>query len=89
MREIGTAATIVAHDGVLTAMSTPGWKDSPAIGQGPDYFYRHMQQARLQLPDGQSIPAGLPTAWLAVWGVILLAAAADLIRRQPPVVGES
>lgn len=73
----------------LTAMSTPGWKDSPAIGQGPDYFYRHMQQARLQLPDGQSIPAGLPTAWLAVWGVILLAAAADLIRRQPPVVGES
>jgi len=67
----------------VTALSTPGWKDSPAIGQGPDYFYRHMLQARRQLPDGQSIPASLPTTWVIVWTVILLAAAADVFRRTP------
>ncbi len=64
------------------AMNTPGWKDSPALGQGPDYFYRHMQQARLQLPDGQSIPASLPVTWLAVWSVILLGAASDVFRQS-------
>jgi hypothetical protein len=68
----------------VTAMSTPGWKDSPAIGQGPDYFYRHMQQARRQLPDGQSIPASLPATWMISWTVVLLAAAADLFRRTEP-----
>jgi len=68
-----------------TAMSTPGWKDSPALGQGPDYFYRHMQQARRQLPDGPSIPASFPIAWVAWWSVILLAAAADVFRQSQDV----
>ena len=33
IRELGEAATIVAHEGVLTAMSTPGAK-TPAAPEG-------------------------------------------------------
>ncbi|MEP6782959.1 MAG: glycosyltransferase family 39 protein, partial [Acidobacteriota bacterium] len=63
-----------------TAMKSPGWSESPILGQGPDYFYKHLQQARRQLPDGQSIPASLPFVWPAMWGVIALCAAAHLAR---------
>jgi hypothetical protein len=70
------------HIPFVTAMSTPGWSDSPALGQGPDYFYRHLSQARRQLRDGPSIPAWLPTAWPAFWLAAFLAAAAGLWRQQ-------
>jgi hypothetical protein len=68
------------HIPFVTAMRTPGWSESRNLGQGPDYFYRHLQQARAQLPDGQSIPAWFPWVWAGTWSVIGLAAAALLIR---------
>ncbi|HEX8029046.1 MAG TPA: hypothetical protein VF491_11320 [Vicinamibacterales bacterium] len=70
----------------VTAMRSPDWSRSPALGQGPDHFYRHLSQARSQLPDGQSIPAALPLVWPVIWGVILFAAVTDLARqpRIPP-----
>ena len=68
------------HIPFVSAMRTPGWSESRNLGQGPDYFYRHLQQARAQLPDGQSIPAWFPWVWAGTWSVIALAAAALLIR---------
>jgi hypothetical protein len=68
------------HIPFVTAMGTPGWAESRNLGQGPDYFYRHLQQARAQLPDGQSIPEWLPWTWAGTWSVIGLAAGAFLVR---------
>jgi hypothetical protein len=68
------------HIPFVTAMGTPGWAESRNLGQGPDYFYRHLQQAREQLPDGRSIPEWLPWAWAGTWSAIGLAAAAFLVR---------
>lgn len=64
------------------AMSTPGWSSSPALGQGPDYFVLHLQQARRQLPDGQAIPASFSWIWAALWVVVIGAAAFELSRQQ-------
>jgi hypothetical protein len=66
------------HIPFVTAMKTPGWSHSPNIGQGPDHFYKHLQQARRQLPDGQSIPQNLPALWQSAWMLIALGAAAQL-----------
>jgi hypothetical protein len=66
----------------MTAMSTPGWSTSPALGQGPDYFVRHLGQARRQLPDGQSIPAAFSWVWAMLWLILSGAAAYDLTRRE-------
>jgi hypothetical protein len=66
------------HIPFVTAMKTPGWSESPNLGQGPDYFYKHLQQARRQLPDGRSIPKNLPFFWQAGWFVLALGAAARL-----------
>ena len=60
-------------------MSTPGWSESPALGQGPDHFYRHLRQAQRQLPDGASIPSYLPTAWAAMWIAVMFAAVGVLV----------
>ena len=62
-------------------MKTPGWSQSPNLGQGPDHFYKHLQQARRQLPDGQSIPENLPFVWPAAWIVIALGGAGHLARQ--------
>jgi hypothetical protein len=77
------------HIPFVTAMRTPGWSEAANLGQGPDYFFHHLQQARRQLPDGQSIPASLPWIWPAVWGVIALGAAGYLVRRYEALPGES
>ena len=66
------------HIPFVTAMKTPGWSQSPNLGQGPDYFYKHLQQARRQLPDGQSIPEYLPFFWQAGWIVLVLGAGVHL-----------
>jgi hypothetical protein len=66
----------------ITAMRTPGWSASPALGQGPDYFFLHVQQARRQLPDGQSIPASFSSIWVALWVVVIGAAAFALARQR-------
>ena len=74
------------HIPFVTAMKTPGWSESPNLGQGPDYFFKHLRQARNQLPDGQSIPETLPLIWPAVWIVIAAGAAVHLAgqyRRMP------
>ena len=68
------------HIPFVTAMKTPGWSESPNLGQGPDYFYKHLQQARRQLPDGQSIPENLPVAWQTLWILITLGAGTYLVR---------
>ena len=67
------------HIPFVTAMKMPGWSQSPNLGQGPDHFYKHLQQARRQLPDGQSIPENLPYFWQAAWSVLALAAAVHLV----------
>lgn len=67
------------HIPFVTAMKAPGWSESPVLGQGPDYFYRHLQQARQQLPDGQSIPESLPSIWQGAWSVFAIGAAIYLI----------
>jgi len=66
----------------VTAMRSPGWADSPVLGQGPDYFFRHLQQARFQLRDGQSIPEALPWIWPTVWTLVAFGAAAWLVRQH-------
>jgi hypothetical protein len=68
------------HIPFVTAMGTPGWSQSPVLGQGPDYFFKHLQQARRQLRDGQSIPAALPWSWASMWAAIALAGAVSLAR---------
>jgi hypothetical protein len=69
------------HIPFVTAMGTPGWSESRNLGQGPDHFYLHLQQARAQLPDGQSIPAAFPLVWAVMWGAVALGAAAFLARQ--------
>jgi len=66
----------------VTALSTPGWMQSPALGQGPDYFFLHLKQARRQLPDGQAIPASVTWIWPAFWLIVMAAAAIDLANRR-------
>lgn len=68
------------HTPFVTAMKSPGWSQSPNLGQGPDYFYRHLQQAHRQLPDGPSIPANLPLAWQAIWSAFVVGAGLYLSR---------
>ena len=79
------------HVPFVTAMKTPGWSESQNLGQGPDYFYKHLRQARRQLPDGQSIPENLPFLWQSTWIVIALGAATHLAvqvpTEWPPQVG--
>ena len=69
------------HIPFVTALKSPAWSESPILGQGPDYFYKHLQQARRQLPDGQTIPENLPVIWQALWVVIALGAAIHLARQ--------
>ena len=66
----------------VTALRAPGWLHSPALGQGPDYFFLHLQQARRQLPDGQALPASFTMIWPAFWLIVMAAAAVDLARRE-------
>lgn len=80
------------HIPFVTAVRTSGWSESPNLGQGPDYFYKHLHQARRQLPDGKSIPENLPLIWQAAWVVIGLGAAAHLAghcRRGVGTIGTS
>jgi hypothetical protein len=64
-----------------TAMSTPGWTGATPIGQGPDFFPLHLQQARQQLPDGQSIPQSVIWWWPLMWAA-MAAGAALFLRAQ-------
>jgi hypothetical protein len=66
----------------VTAMSTAGWASSPALGQGPDYFVLHLQQARRQLPDGASIPASFSWLWTGLFAIVFAAAAVDLTKHH-------
>jgi hypothetical protein len=82
----------IEHIPFVTAMKRPGWSESRNLGQGPDYFYKHLQQARRQLPDGQSIPENLPFFWQAAWALITLGAAAHLAgqyKRMAAGIGQT
>ena len=63
----------------VTAMGTPGWSGETPLGQGPDYFPLHLEQARRQLPDGKSIPESVSWWWPAMW-VAIAAGAVTLLR---------
>jgi hypothetical protein len=65
----------------VTAISTPGWFTSPALGQGPDYFFLHLGQARKQLPDGGAIPSWLTWLWPIGWLIVIGAAGQKIGRR--------
>jgi len=69
-----------AHIPFLTATGTEGWFSSPLIGQGPDYFFIHLQQGREDLRDGQAIPEALQWIWAVVWFVTGLTAAAVVLH---------
>jgi hypothetical protein len=64
-----------------TAMRTPGWAGETPVGQGPDYFPLHLQQARRQLRDGQSIPQSVIWIW-PLWWAAVVAGAALFLRAQ-------
>jgi len=65
----------------VSAMRSPGWATSPALGRGPDYFPLHLRQARAQLPDGRAIPVWLIWGWPLMWLASLLGVATVLFRR--------
>lgn len=69
-----------AHIPFWTAISTEGWVSSPLIGQGPDYFFIHLQQGREDLRDGKAIPEALQWIWPVMWFVIGLTAAAVVLH---------
>jgi hypothetical protein len=56
----------------VTATGTPGWFSSPLLGQGPDYFFIHLQQARGNMRDGEAIPEALVWIWPVFWGLTAL-----------------
>jgi hypothetical protein len=64
----------------INAMRSPGWLRSPNLGQGPDFFFLHLGQARRQLRDGATIPSWIAWAMAGVWLVIVAAASAGLAR---------
>lgn len=70
----------LAHIPFLTAIGNKGWYSSPLIGQGPDYFFIHLQQGREDLHDGQVIPEALQWIWALVWFLIALTAAAVVLH---------
>jgi hypothetical protein len=69
-----------AHIPFLTATGTEGWFSSPLIGQGPDYFFIHLQQGREDLRDGQAIPEPLQWIWALVWFLTGVTAAAVVLH---------
>jgi hypothetical protein len=62
----------------VSAMRSPGWATSPALGQGPDFFPLHLRQARAQLPDGRAIPTWLIWGWPLMWLLLTIGAASRL-----------
>lgn len=65
----------------VTALSNPDWASVNApVGMGPDYFLRHVQQARRQLPDGRSLPTSFDLWWPAMWLAVAAAGAVMLWR---------
>ena len=69
-----------AHIPFVTATGTEGWFSSPLMGQGPDYFFIHLQQGREDLRDGQTIPEALQWLWPVVWFSTALTALALLLH---------
>ncbi len=69
----------------VSAMRSPGWLHASRLGEGPDFFPLHLQQARRQLPGGQAIPLWLlwamPAFWLAILIGTVAAATAAMTRR--------
>lgn len=65
----------------VSAIRSPGWVTSRALGQGPDYFPLHLRQAQAQLPDGREIPTWLIWGWPLMWLGSLIGAASLLYGR--------
>ncbi len=66
----------------VSAMGSPDWLHATRLGEGPDFFPLHLQQARRQLPNGQTIPAWLIWGWPAAWLVMAAASAVALARQR-------
>ena len=78
------------HIPFVTAMKTPGWSESPNLGQGPNRFYRHLQQARGSYPMVNRFPK---SAVLLAGRVIVLELGAavnlfSLYNRMHPTGGD-
>ena len=71
----------LGHIPFVTAIDSPGWWQSPALGQGPNFFSRYLRQARQQLPDGGAIPNGFTWWWPAMWLAVMIGAGVALFRR--------
>lgn len=62
----------------VTAMTTPGWWQSPSLGQGPDFFARYINRAREGLRDGAAIPESFSWWWTGAWSALLIGGAVKL-----------
>ena len=71
----------LGHIPFLTAIDSERWWQSPALGQGPDFFPRYLRQARQQLPDGGAIPESFTWWWPAMWLAVMIGAGVALFRR--------
>jgi hypothetical protein len=69
-----------AHIPFMTATGTEGWISSPLIGQGPDYFFIHLQQGREDLKEGKAIPEALAGIWAVMCLLTTLTAAAVVLH---------
>jgi hypothetical protein len=71
----------LGHVPFVTAIDSERWWQSPAPGQGPNYFSRYVGQLRRQLPDGAAIPESFTWWWPALWLTVMIGAAVALFRR--------
>jgi hypothetical protein len=69
----------LGHIPFVTAIDSPRWWQSPAPGQGPDYFPRYLRQVRRQLPDGGTIPESFTWWWPAMWLAVMIGAGVSLL----------
>jgi hypothetical protein len=70
----------LGHIPFVTAIDSPRWWQSPAPGQGPDYFPRYLRQVRRQLPDGGAIPESFTWWWPAMWLAVMIGAGVGVSR---------
>jgi hypothetical protein len=66
----------------VAAVGSPGWATPQVVGLGPDFFPRHLNQARRTLRDGQAIPEWLAWSWVIAWSSGFALAGWALCRRR-------
>jgi hypothetical protein len=64
----------------VSTMFSQGWAHAGELGRGPDFFARHLLQARRQVPNGAAIPLWLVWALPGGWLLMATVAAVALAR---------